>query len=359
MKSLTLALLLALPVAGCASTGFMSGSGPSARKMVNVDAAGFSVVDLSAPGAVPVRTPPAGLEQLPAGRAIVDRIAAGESIEISIWEAAPAVLFGGPADATAMASGRGVTLPLQVVGVDGTISVPFVGRIDAVGKTPRDIERAVLNGLTGKANRPQVMVRATSNVAQEVTVVGEVKASQRVSLTARGERLLDAIAAAGGASVPVEKATVQVTRDGVTQSAPMDRVIREPGQNVVLSARDVVTVYYQPKSFTALGAVAKPGEFPFEATGLTLAQALGRLGGTVDGRANPAGVFVARKVDGKPTIYQLDLRNPASFFAMREFEVENEDVIYVANAPAAELQKFLSLLGSAVYPLDAVRRAGE
>ena len=36
--------------------------------------------------------------------------------------------------------------------------------------------------------------------------------------------------------------------------------------------------------------------------------------------------------------------------------MRNKDVLYVANAQAAELQKFLNLVGSVVYPFDVIYR---
>jgi polysaccharide export outer membrane protein len=52
---------------------------------------------------------------------------------------------------------------------------------------------------------------------------------------------------------------------------------------------DVVTALYQPYSFTALGAVGRNAEIDFEGTGLTLTQALGRIGGLRDDRADIKG----------------------------------------------------------------------
>ncbi|WP_434782160.1 MAG: hypothetical protein WJ306_07920 [Ferrovum myxofaciens] len=52
------------------------------------------------------------------------------------------------------------------------------------------------------------------------TVVGEVSANIRMPLTAQGERLLDALAAAGGAKQPVDKTTLQITRGNVVHPCP-------------------------------------------------------------------------------------------------------------------------------------------
>ena len=54
--------------------------------------------------------------------------------------------------------------------------------------------------------------------------------------------------------------------------------------------------------------------------------------------------------EGKvPVIYQVDLRDPASFFVAQSFAVNNKDVLYVANAPSAELQKFFNILSTPLF----------
>jgi polysaccharide export outer membrane protein len=185
-------------------------------------------------------------------------------------------------------------------------------------------------------------------------------------LTARGERLLDALATSGGVRQPVNKMTLQLTRGSTVQSLPLQMIIQDPNQNILLQPGDVITALYQPLSFTVLGATGKNEEINFETQGISLAQALARSGGLNDARADARGVFVfrfederaldwpasaAKTPEGKvPVIYQVDLRDPASFFVAQNFPVQNGDVLYVANAPAAELQKFMNIVVSAFYP---------
>ena len=52
-----------------------------------------------------------------------------------------------------------------------------------------------------------------------------------------------------------------------------------------------------------------------------------------------------------PVVYRIDLRDPRSFFVMQSFPINNRDVLYVSNAPAAELQKFLNLVFSVAFPI--------
>ena len=299
------------------------------------------------------------------------RIGAGDVLEVSIWEAPPATLFNSTGiDPRGALTSRVMTVPEQVVSQDGSINVPFAGPVRAVGRSLPEIEGDIARQLAGKANQPQVLVRLIRNASAKVTVVGDVTTSTLLPLTPHGERLLDAIAAAGGVKQPINKTTIQMTRGRNVFSLPLETIIRDPQQNVPLHPGDVVTALYQPLSFTAFGATGKNDEIPFEAQGITLAQALARAGGLLDARADAQGVFLFRfeplemmtwprqpvlvTLEGKvPVIYRIDLKNPGTFFVAQSFPINNKDLIYVSNASGAELQKFLNLVFSVIYPIAA------
>jgi polysaccharide export outer membrane protein len=305
--------------------------------------------------------------------AVGHSIGPGDVVEVSIWEAPPAALFGSTVlDPRAGAATTRVTaFPEQMVNKEGMINIPFAGAVLAAGKSLQQIEAEIVRRLAGKAHQPQVLVRVIRNATSNVTVVGEVTSSTRMPLTARGERLLDALAAAGGVRHPVGKVTLQITRDDQVQSLALDTIIRDPKQNIVLMPGDVITALFQPLSFTVLGATGRNEEINFEAQGITLAQALARAGGLQDARADARAVFVFRFEDIKaldwptpprttpegkvPVIYKVNLLDPASFFVAQGFPVDNKDVLYVSNAPAAELQKFMNILYSGIYSVSTVR----
>ncbi|WP_246217162.1 polysaccharide biosynthesis/export family protein [Paraburkholderia panacisoli] len=296
-------------------------------------------------------------------------IGPGDVIEVTIWEAPPAMLFSsmtlGAASASVSAA-TGVTLPAQMVASDGTIAIPFASRIPVSGRTTEQIEAGIVSHLKGKANQPQVLVTVTKNNASNVTIVGEVNTSGMMPLTPKGERLLDALAFSGGLKQPVSHMAVQLSRGHVTATMPLDAVIRDPRQNVMLKPGDVVTALFQPQTFSVLGATGKNDEVPFEAQGISLAQALARSGGMNDSRADARGVFVFRfedatLVDNKdssvqsvrgtvPVIYEINLRDPAAFFVTQNFPIQNHDVIYVTNSPGAEFRKFLSYIAMVADP---------
>jgi polysaccharide export outer membrane protein len=301
-------------------------------------------------------------------------IGPGDIIEVSVWEAPPAMLFGSVMlDPKASQTTRAATFPEQMVTPDGMITMPFAGRVPVKRRSTQEIEADIVKRLTGKANQPQVLVRVIKNNTSNVTVVGEVNNSTLLPLTPKGERLLDALAAGGGVKQPINRVALQVSRDNVTATMPLDLVIRDPRQNILLKPGDVVTALFQPQSFSVLGATGKNEEIPFEAQGISLAQALARSGGLNDSRADARGVFVFRFEDAKlvdakaqgpesadgtvPVVYQIDLRDPASLFVTQNFPVQNRDVIYVANSPEAEFNKFLRLVVSVAMPSVTINRA--
>ena len=305
-------------------------------------------------------------------------IGPGDVVEMSVWEAPPAMLFSAAPSAISAvakdlnlhsvpATSQATTFPEQMVSAQGEIKMPFAGQIPVVGKTPQQVEADIVQRLQDKANQPQVLVRVISNNTASVTVMGEVGASVRLPLTPRGERLLDALAAAGGSKQPVGKTTIQLTRGDLVQSLPLETIIRDPKKNVLLMAGDVITALYQPLSFTVLGATGKNDEINFETQGVSLAQALARAGGLNDDKADARAVFVFRfeEVDaldwptppvttpeGKvPVIYQLNLKDPASFFISQSFPVADKDMLYVSNAPLAEIKKFMTIVSQGVYAI--------
>ena len=375
------ALLAAvLVLSGCASyPAWIPSAGPSKAEVataVSRDDSGMQIVDITdgvARRLLASQKQRLFSETLGKGKSSSgSMIGPGDVLEVSLWEAPPATLFGGGGSAavdgrSGPATTRVTTFPEQMVDRDNMINIPFAGAIRAGDRSIKQIEDEVVRRLKGKANQPQVLVRVIRNNTANVTVVGEVVNSMRLPLTARGERLLDALAAAGGVRQPVNKMTLQVTRGEMVEALPLDVIIRDPKQNIFIQPGDVITALFQPLSFTVLGATGKNEELNFEAQGISLAQALARAGGLQEQRSDAQGVFIFRleqpgaldfgdkpvrtTPEGKvPVIYRLNLKDPATFFVSQSFIMQNRDVLYVSNAPAAELQKFLNVVTSVVYP---------
>ena len=367
-----------LLVFGLASCSMMPGSGPSKDAFIesgamtteNLDPS-FVVVDVNEPAlTILARRGHPGLRgnfgdyRPPAGSVI----GVGDSLQITLWEAAAGGLFSAPVQDRTSPGSHSAAIPDQIVGRDGSVTVPYAGRVQAAGRTPPQVEAAIVERLRGKAIEPQAVVNVSRNVSNTVTVTGEVTNGARVPLTLRGDRVMDVIAAAGGFRTPVHETFISLTRGNHTARAPIHTILANPSENIYVRPGDVLTVERTPQTFTVAGATGANGVVPFDARGLSLEEAIGKAGGLQDNRADPSGVFVLRyepenlvrefpqaaaaplQPRWTPIAYRLDLRDPSALFLARKFAMRDKDIVYVTNSPMTEVGKAFQLLNLLTGP---------
>jgi polysaccharide export outer membrane protein len=157
-------------------------------------------------------------------------------------------------------------------------------------------------------------------------------------------------------------------------------LVNNPRENIFVAPGDTIYVYREQQKFVAVGALSSvgqtsglTGQFAFEQERLSLNEAVAKAGGLLDSRANPAQVFLYRAefrealqrmgVDLSkfapsqkfiPTVYRANFRDPSSFFFVQAFPMRHKDIIYVANADANEVVKFLSYLRAVTSTVSGV-----
>lgn len=381
VKKLALRIALcAFPLFGLAACSSLPGSGPSASDVLeqgsSADSFQYEVVDINPQVVSAMRGRRADSFSSRFGDRRMSQepvIGVGDAVTVTIWEAAAGGLFSSPVAPGQISVGsNSAQIPEQVVGRDGGISVPYAGRISVAGKTTRAVQKTIENALQGKAIQPQALVSVTKPVSNAVSVGGEVANGARVPLSVKGDRLLDVVAAAGGVRAPVNETFVELARGSKTYRMPLTRVIANPADNIYLHPNDVVTLVRDPQTFLSYGALARNGEIPFEADGITLAQALVKAGGLDDNRSDAQGVFVFRYEPSSvvkalrpgsplaqpgrlvPVVYRLNLSDPNSLFLEQGFPIASRDLVYVSNAPAVKVQKIFSMIGGGLSNVGAV-----
>ena len=308
--------------------------------------------------------------------AVEQRVGIGDTLLVTIFEAAGGGLFSQPVTDSSQTGSHSAVLPPQIVQRDGSITVPYAGRVPVDGKTIHEIEHEIVKRLTGKAIEPQVVVQLSRNIASSVTLNGEAVQGARVPLNAGGDRLLDVIAEAGGIKTPANQTFLELTRDGQTVRVPFQTLLNDPKQNIYARPDDTLTVVRYPLTFTSVGATGSNAVVPFDAVGISLAEAIGKTAGLTDGRADPEGVFVFRfepadvvrdypgltpqqaALNLVPTVYIVNMRDPRSLFLARKFSMHDKDIIYVSNSPYVEIGKVITVFNAVLGPaLNAVSLA--
>ena len=288
----------------------------------------------------------------------VIRVATGDRVAINIFEAGADGLFS---SATAKA-----TQIESVVDASGQIFVPYVGAIQADGRSVEDLRGTIEAALEDKAIQPQVQVSVSESLANSVTVLGDVNAPGQVPVSVAGLRLLDVISLAGGSSAETYETQVVLRRGNTVATSNLEDLFDNPEDNIPIQPGDTVLVSDISRSFTVFGAFNNKAEFPFEARRVTLAEAIAKAGG-VNGQVGDArAIFlfrfelaeVAKAIDERavaapdgtkvPVVYRLNLREPNAFFLMTLFNLRDEDIVYVATHPSAQLGQFLQILAPVI-----------
>lgn len=367
---LTLMLLAAL--GGCST---LPRDGPSGRAVDRGVTApdrlgGYALINLDYGVSERIKTiPPRFLGSLASAtsEAPLDVIGVGDALAVSVFEPSGALFGRGGASGAASASAAGVqgasgNLPAVVVDRDGSVGIPFAGRVRVAGMTSTQASEAIRRALIGKVGNPQVMVAVAQNNSNTVTVLGDVRQPGRAPLGVNGDRILDVLATAGGSSRPVEDAVVNIQRAGRTYSAPLSAVTTDFNENVRLTRGDVINVTYRPRRYSTFGALGAVRTNDMPAGTLTLTAALGGAGGLDSNQADARRVMVFRferpevaqalgltqapTPRGVPVIYQLDLAEASGFFIANNFMIQPDDVIYAPRSGTAEARKFFEFVQS-------------
>ena len=122
----------------------------------------------------------------------------GDVVSVTIFEAAAGGLFI-PAEA-GVRPGNFITLPNQEVDNNGNISVPYAGNIRAKGRTPVEVQQAIVDALKNRAIEPQAVVSLATQRTSLVTVLGDVLRPGVLTAVPAGERILDFDRSGGGAN---------------------------------------------------------------------------------------------------------------------------------------------------------------
>lgn len=298
----------------------------------------------------------------------------GDTVGVTLFDFGAVPLFSGNGQSSASdvgagavsGGGHGTALPPQTVEADGSIAIPFAGRIRVAGLTPVAAGDHIVAALAGRAATPQAVVSLLGTSLDTATVGGDVVRPALVPLTLRGERILDAVAAAGGARYEPYDCDVQLTRHDMIQRTAMQRIVDDPGANLVLEPGDTLFVLHAPRSFLVLGAASKVAQYDFGTQQVTLAEAVARGGGPNEAvadlgklyllRNEPPGVLrhlLALGAGGLaqvapqtplPVAYRLDLRHGDGYFLAQQIPMRDKDVILMTNANEVELQKIFGVV---------------
>lgn len=198
------------------------------------------------------------------------------------------------------------------IGPAGAITMPAAGRVQLAGRSIGAGERAIAARLrsSGYLLHPQVTILVQRYAGMPVTVLGAVR-QPGLYWVRRDRGLLAVLARAGGVEAGAgEQVLVRQPAAGgaAAQTLAVDLNGPEAAQAAAIRLRPHALVRVLPPGELYVGgAVQRPGEFPFPATGLTLLEAVSMAGGTALGASQGRTWIVRPQAGGRRLTRIVDL----------------------------------------------------
>jgi polysaccharide biosynthesis/export protein len=251
--------------------------------------------------------------------------------------------------------------PGFIVGADGQVFFPYIGRVKVAGLTESEASELFVKRLSKYIKDPQVTVRIQSFRSRRAYVEGEVRIPGTQIFTDVPMTLPEAINRAGGITITGDRSFVTLTRGDHTTRIDLMQ-LQDLGVNanhIVLHNGDVVTVRNREDSKVyVMGEIAKPSALLMRNGRLSLNEALGDAGGPNLLTANTSQIYVVRNSpQGSAVVFHLNAGNPTSLALADTFALHPRDVVYVDPVPLVNWNRIISLVLPSAQALSLGRNA--
>jgi len=267
-------------------------------------------------------------------------VGVGDVLQITVWDHPELTIPAG--------SFRDAETSGQQVGDDGYLFYPYVGMIRAAGMNIAALRDVLTERLSTYIQDPRLDVRVVAYRSKRVYVVGEVNNPGVLPLNDVPLTIADAISLSGGLTENAHKSGVNVSRTGKVYEIDLKSLYdyADSSQNLMLQHGDIVNVLdrSQQKVFV-MGEVRNPAPVEIINGHLTLAAALGEVGGVNQSAANPSAIYVVRGTDREnPEIFHLDAQYATGMLLAEQFVMQAQDVIFVDTAGVSQWNRVISQL---------------
>lgn len=281
----------------------------------------------------------------------------GDRVSVTVWDSQDNSLL------TSVGQ-KSVQMEAMTVSEDGSIFLPYIGKVAVAGLTSAGARERVQGQLEPIAPSAQVQLSVDQGQSNSVDLVSGVPRPGTYPLISRDYTILSLLSAGGGVSSNLRNPIVRLIRNGNTYEITADQLLSTARKDTVLRGNDKVVVEEDQRAFTALGASGIESLIYFPKDELTALEATALMGGLSDDRADPKGVLVLREyaADGlrqdtsgpnrQQVVFVMDLTSADGLFAARNFMIHPQDTVLATESPVANARTVFGLIG-AVLGLSA------
>jgi polysaccharide export outer membrane protein len=290
------------------------------------------------------------------GEAPVYTIGPGDVVGVIVYDH-PELLPNAGAVISQQVDPTGISVaPGFIVGANGEISFPYIGRVQMQGLTEIEASDIIAKRIARYIKDPQVTVRIQSFRSRRAFVEGEVRTPGLQLFTDVPMTLAEALNRAGGITSNGDRSFVTLTRGDRTTLIDLTRLqdLGAGAGRIPLQNGDVVQVRNRDESkVVVMGEVLRPSSLIMHNGRLSLNEALGEAGSASLGTANTGQIYVVRNTaKGTPAVFHLNAKNPAALALADRFPLQPRDVVYIDSVPLVSWNRVASLILPAAQVLD-------
>jgi polysaccharide export outer membrane protein len=253
-------------------------------------------------------------------------------------------------------SGTANELSGRIINADGTFFYPYIGNVQAGGRTVQEVRATLEKGLSGILKTPQVDVSVLQYRSQRVFVSGEVRNPGAVPITDVPVTIADAIAQTGGLGPEADLSNVTVTRGGKTFTIDLYSLFYEGqvGRNTRLQNGDILNIPERRfNKVFVMGEMLKPGSLQIPRGRFSLAEAMSDAGGINPLSANAGQIYVIRLgANDRIQVFHLNAEQADAMIVADRFDMRPRDVVFV---DAVRVVRFARVVNNILPALDLMR----
>jgi polysaccharide export outer membrane protein len=306
---------------------------PSVKEWPNVSARSYSWIGHSHGAAAAVISP-------------------GDSVNLRVWDSEDNSLLNGPGQPYSDLVGN-------VVSPNGTIFLPYVGKVKVSDRTPDSARSSIQRSLEAVSPSVQVQLTVEAGRKRAVDLVGGVSSPGSFPLEDTDFSVLSLIAAGGGIRPGFGNPQIRLIRGHEIYGTSIDALYDNPRLDTRLRGGDKVIIEEDERYFLSLGATGTEALHAFPKGEVSALDALSIVGGVNDNRADLQGILILREYPNSAVrpgvrgpretrvVFTIDLASSDGLFSARNFEIQNKDLVLVTESPINNTRTILSLVGSA------------
>lgn len=275
----------------------------------------------------------------------------GDTLSLNIWDSSDNSLLTSSEE-------KVVQLSDVEVSANGSVFMPYVGKISVIGLTPDLAREQMQSALEIIVPSAQVQLTVVEGRANSVELIGGVAAPGVYPMPDRNYTVLSLLSAGGGARTDLTNPQIRLMRGGRLYGTSVTTLLDSPRLDTLLRGGDKVFIEADNRHFLSFGAAGVEARHVFTKDKISAMDAVAIMGGVKDSKADPKGLLILREYPAKAVrsgvrgprqtrvVFSIDLTQVDGLFSARKFQINPDDLIMATESPINDANTIANLVGN-------------